>query len=182
MTLCGVIGLHGALIWMLLSAGPAGDPAPESAASVAVLFLPATPPPRIRSEVAPVTRVNGNAVRALPPMALGALPMAAAASSPAGGSGSGIDWAAEARRALHAYEIRSHGPPTNTSVSGESEDEWLRQLSHHVGDQVRTPAGDWIIWISADCYEVAKSGTALYASGTPEPQAFCLDRSRPPVH
>jgi hypothetical protein len=181
LTLCVVIALHGGVIWSLFSVGPAGNPARATASSVAVLLLPVTQPPRIRSDPAPLNHINRNAVRALPPTAFGALPMAAATASPAGGSGSRVDWAAEARRALRAYEIRSVRPPSNTSVSGESEDEWLRQLAHHAGDQVRTPNGDWIIWISADCYQVAKSGTGSYAAGNPAPQTSCPDRSHAPT-
>ena len=89
----------------------------------------------------------------------------------------GVDWAAEARRALKAYEIRSHRPPSNNSVSGEPGDMWLRQQQHHVGDQVRTPTGDWVVRISADCYQVAKSGPSLDAVGTTLPQPVCLDRA-----
>jgi hypothetical protein len=26
---------------------------------------------------------------------------------------------------------------------------------HHAGDQMKTASGDWIVWINANCYQIA---------------------------
>ena len=172
-----VAALHLALIWALLLVAGTGHAERTTVQPVELLLLPIVIPPRVRSESARPRRMSVTRTREVVPNALGTLAMATPPSSASVGDGAGVDWAAEARRALHAYEIRNHRPPRDTLVSGESEDEWLRQLEHHNGDQVRTPNGDWIIWISADCYQVARSGTSVYGAGTTLPQTLCLDRS-----
>ncbi len=177
LTLVIVSTLHLALIRALLTSAGAENPVSTSVPSVELLLLPTVSPPKVRFEFAPPRRFSGNRTTPMRSIALGTLSMSTPAASRAAGNGSGVDWAAEASRALHAYEIRNHRPPRDTLVSGESEDEWLRQLEHHPGDQVRTPSGDWIIWVSAECYQVARSGTSLYAAGATLPQTICIDRS-----
>lgn len=65
-----------------------------------------------------------------------------------------MNWAAEAHRAIKAFEIRRDQPQDPAqSVSSAWEEWWPRQ--HHAGDQFKTESGDWIVWISADCYQIA---------------------------
>ncbi len=167
---------------MLLRPIVAENPETANVSPVELLLLTAAKPPKIRSELGLPRQINGNRTRMMAPAALGTLAMPAPPTSPAAGSGSGVDWAAEARRALRAYEIRNRRPPRDTLVSGESEDEWLRQLEHHAGDQMRTPKGDWILWVNADCYQVAKSEAGPYTAVYAPPPTYCLDRSRHSEH
>lgn len=167
---------HGLLISLLMTSRT-GMPAPSLAHPVELLVLPAVSFPRIRSESAPAQRLTGAMVTAIPPAALDSNVISSPPASSSEGSGSGVDWKAEARRAVQAYEIRSHRPPRNTSVSGESSEEYLRQLQHHAGDRTRTPSGDWVIWISAECYQVATAAPSLYVAGVAPPPIICLEHS-----
>jgi hypothetical protein len=97
-------------------------------------------------------------------------------ASSSDGKGAGVDWAAEARRALHAFEIRNHEPPSNNSVSSEPGDAWLRQVPHHAGEQFKTASGDWIVWINSSCYQVATAGPNVYAAYATLPQTSCHDQ------
>jgi hypothetical protein len=104
--------------------------------------------------------------------------MSPAPASSSDGSGSGVDWAAEARRALHAFEIRNRQPSINNSISSKpGEDNWWPQALHHAGDQFKTANGDWIVWINTNCYQVASSGPSAYALDAWQPQTICHDPS-----
>ena len=114
-----------------------------------------------------------------PPVLDSALfPIAAVPGSGTRGEGSGVDWAAEARRALQAFEIRHQQPAANQSVSGgPEEDHWRPGAQHHAGDRYKTANGDWIVWINADCYEIASAGSSAYAHVAPLTQPICRDQS-----
>ena len=84
-----------------------------------------------------------------------------------------MDWRAEARRALQAFEIRTNrrtiGDPT---LGMSAEDNWA-QSRHQAGDRYKTDSGDWIVWINSSCYQVASSASTPYAVGGPLPQTVC---------
>jgi hypothetical protein len=104
--------------------------------------------------------------------------MSSAATGPSSGDGSGVDWHAEARRALQAFEIRNRQLSSNKSVSGRPEDDnWLPNAQHRAGEQLKTANGDWIVWINANCYEIASSGPNGYAIGAALPDAICRRHS-----
>jgi hypothetical protein len=85
-----------------------------------------------------------------------------------------VDWAAEARRAVQAFEIRSHQPSRNNSVSGSpAEDHWWPRVQHHAGDRFKTANGDWIVWINSSCYQVASSASLAGAPGATLPPTIC---------
>jgi hypothetical protein len=183
-TLLTVLMLHVTLIVVLLRA-PGAGPLPASVEHpVELLYLSPVSLPKIRSQYAPPRRLNADSVITTAPIAptgLDSPAMATPLGASSDGKGSGVDWTAEAHRALHSYEIRNHQPPSNASVSGDPGDEWLRQLQRHAGDQVRTPNGDWIVWISANCYQVASSGSSVFAAGAPLPKTICHEQSRAPA-
>jgi hypothetical protein len=178
LTLAGVLILHSLGLWALFDALSGGAFGAAPFVSVELLSLPTGPPSQVRPVFVRSKPLSSDRAGRLAVIAPGSVPAAVGPTSPSAGEGAGVDWAAEARRALQAYEIRSHRPSGNISVSGESGEEWLRQLQHHVGDQVRTPSGDWIVWISDDCYQVAKAGPNMYAGGAVLPQTVCLERVR----
>jgi hypothetical protein len=177
LTLLLVLMLHGLLISVLVMISRAGFPPISMAHPVELLVLRPVSLPKIRSESAPAQRLTGGMVTAIPPAALDSPLISSSPASSSDGTGSGVDWKAEARRAVQAYEIRSHRSPRNTSVSGDSGEEWLRQLQHHAGDRTRTPNGDWIIWISANCYQVATAGPSMYVAGVTPPPIVCLEHA-----
>jgi hypothetical protein len=117
-----------------------------------------------------------NIAVAPPALESASLPSAAAPGS-SNGEGSGIDWAAEARRALQAFEIRHHQPAPNQSVSGGPEEEhWHPGTQHHAGEKFKNANGDWIVWIDANCYEIATAGSRAYAHVAPLTQPICRDQ------
>jgi hypothetical protein len=175
-TLAVVLTLHGTLIAGLLMTSGAGRLPASNEHAVQLLLIPPVSLPRVRSEHAPPRQLRSDISITTAPVALGSLSMSAPPAS-FDGKGSGVDWAAEAHRALQSYEIRHHQPPSYAAVSGDPGDEWLRQLQRHAGDQIRTPNGDWIVWISANCYQVAKSGPGAFVPGAMVPQTICRDLS-----
>ncbi len=133
--------------------------------------------PRIRADDAVRRRGMSPAVPSirLPVVDAPRLGLASPEGPSADGSATGVDWAAEARRALQAFEIRQHSrPPSNLSVAGEpGNDYWLRELLH-AGDQLKTANGDWIIWTDANCFQIARSDPLTAAPLATSPEVTCL--------
>jgi hypothetical protein len=172
-----VVALHAAFFAALLMSSRTGPQPPPAARSVELIFLPPPENPRkVRAELVAGRRLSAHSTLAMAPPLLDSpiLAMSLPPASSSDGSGSGVDWAAEARRALQAFEIRTHEPPRNDAISSEpKEDTWWPRAPHHAGDEFKTPSGDWIVWISASCYRVAGSRPA-YASDTTLPHAICI--------
>jgi hypothetical protein len=98
------------------------------------------------------------------------------------GSGSGVNWAAEARRAVRAFDIRNHQPPIHDSLSSSpADDNWWPRTQHHAGDQYKIANGDWIVWINASCYQVATSGPSPYANEAILPRTVCPGKAGTPA-
>jgi hypothetical protein len=174
-TLIVVLMLHLALFAALLTKSQNRSLPTSTVNSVQLLLLPPVNLPKVRSETRP-RRFSGDTVITITPPVLTSLSpsMSPAPASSSDGSGSGVDWAAEARRALHAFEIRNHQPPTNKSISSKpGEDNWWPQAQHHAGERFKTANGDWIVWINANCYQVAGAGPSAYALGALLPQTIC---------
>ncbi|HWX33898.1 MAG TPA: hypothetical protein VNZ53_41520 [Steroidobacteraceae bacterium] len=179
-TLLVVLALHMALLAALMTASRT-QPIPVSAnESVELLYLPPATIPKIRAKDSRLRRLSGDtAITMAPPVLDSVLPAPSppALAADGNGSGPGVDWAAEARRAVHAFEIRTHQPPKNISVSGSpAEEHWWLPGRRHAGDQFKTASGDWIVWIDASCYQVATSA-ATSALGPMLPRTICLRES-----
>jgi hypothetical protein len=176
-TLLLVLVCHVGVIALLMMTEPGVSASEAPSRPLELLPLQPALVPRIRSEeavprrqVAPyVPRVTLPVIDAAP---LGRMAPDAPAAD---GRGAGVDWAAEARRALNAFEIRHHErPPSNVSVAGEpGNDYWLRQL-HHAGDQLKTGNGDWIIWTNADCYQIARADPITAEPVTASAEVTCV--------
>jgi hypothetical protein len=177
-TLLVVLTFHLALLAALLMASrtrtiswPTNDP-------VELLFLPTANVPKIRSENSRPKRLSGDTAISMAPPAFDSASPSASASD---GNGSGVDWAAEARRALQAFEIRNHQPPGDNTLSGSpAEDSWWPQSRRHAGNPFKTATGDWIVWINASCYQVASSAANAYALGAMLPPTVCAGESGTP--
>jgi hypothetical protein len=178
--LVAVAAGHLALLALLLMPSPAAFPPAAPWRAVEVVYLPPVNPPKVRSKSAPQQRptVSVAVSVSLPALASPVLAAALPAGPASDGNGLGVDWAAEARRAVRAYEIRSHQPPSNNSVSGDQADVWLRQ-AHHAGDRLKTVNGDWIVWVDTRCYRVANSGPAE-EPGSVLPPVICPGQSPTP--
>jgi hypothetical protein len=179
-TLLVVLALHMALLAALMTASRTRLLAATADPSVELLYLPPATIPKIRAENSRLRRLSGDAAVTMAPPVLDSVSPAPSPSAPAAdgnGTGPGVDWAAEARRAIHAFEIRSHQPPRNISVSGSpAEEHWWLPARHRPGDQFKTASGDWIVWINASCYQVATSA-ATSGPVAALPHTVCLRES-----
>ncbi len=178
-TLLVVLTLHLALFAALMMKSRVPSISASTQQSVQLLLLPPATVPKMRSENAHPGGMTGEAIKIAPPVLKS--PTTSTSPAPASssdGNGSGVDWTAEARRALSAFEIRSHQTPYKNSVSGKpGEDNWWPQGVHHAGDQFKTANGDWIVWINANCYQVASSAPNGPAPSVSLPQTVCRGRS-----
>ena len=174
MTLLVVLAFHAAVIGMLLTTSMVGSASAPIARSVELLQLPPVTIPKVLAENPAPRRVVGVKARTLVLPALDSPMLSAASASSSDGTGSGVDWAAEARRALQAYDIRQRQPANHHSISSDPvEEAWWPQGRHHAGDKFKTASGDWIVWISDNCYQVASPGLNSYVPGAVIAQSVC---------
>jgi len=179
LTAAVVLAVHAGLIAVLMMAWRPGRLGAPTENAVQLLYIAPVDPPKVRVVVANLPRRGGGMAVAVAPPAFDAPSFTVAAAPGATkGEGSGVDWAAEARRALQAFEIRNHKPASNQSVSGgPEEDHWRSGAQHHAGERYKTANGDWIVWVDANCYEIAGAGSGAYAHVAPLTQPVCRDQS-----
>lgn len=172
-----VLAVHLVLIAVLLMMPSPGMLATATANAVQVVYVAPVYPPKARV-MANLPRRGGQLAITVEPPLLEALsfPASAVPASSAKGEGSGVDWSAEARRALQAFEIRSRQPSASRSVSGRPEDDqWPLHAKHHAGERFKTENGDWMVWVDANCYEIAHAGSGAYARVAPLTEPICQD-------
>jgi hypothetical protein len=135
-----VLTLHLVMLALLATASRAGGPATLAEHAVELLYLPPDPIPKIRSENARPRHLSGGTAITVAAPALDSSWLSAPSSSPSSGNGSGIDWPAEARRAVQAFDIRNHRAPQDEPDSGgPAEEHWWPR--HHAGEQFKTAIG-----------------------------------------
>ena len=181
-TLFVVLALHLAVFAALLLASRHGELAVAENYPIELVYIPPASAPRVRAENAHPKPLKGDTAISIEPLMLGSDGTSQAPSAAASnGDGSGVDWRAEARRAVQAYEIRNHEPESSDLVSGSpAEDQWWPRWRHNAGDQYKTANGDWIVWITPNCYQIAVAGTSPDAAGTMGPQTVCPGKAGMP--
>ena len=163
-----VVVVHLAVLALLTEQSRIGISSAATDTAVEVVFLPPTKPPKVRFDSARYQRSNADTAITVTLEGLTA-PSLSPPSPGTDGNGA-VNWAAEAHRAVQAFEIRrDHPPSVAISSSSPWTDWWPRE--HHIGDRFKTDSGDWIVWISASCYQVARWGPGAFGS-TP-PQTVC---------
>jgi hypothetical protein len=172
----GVLAVHLVLIAAFIMMPRAGRLA-TAANPIEVVFVTPVYPPKLRVMANLPRRGHNLAITVEPPLLESlSFPASPAPGSSANGEGSGVDWAAEARRALQAFEIRNHQPSASRSVSGRPEDDhWRPHAQHRAGDRFKTENGDWMVWVNANCYEIARAGSGAYAHVAPLTEPICQD-------
>lgn len=180
-TLLVVLALHFALYVALMMTSRAPSLSVSTPQAVELLLLPPAYLPKIRAENPRPHRLSGGTAISITPPALDS-PSESSSRFTAGsdGNGSGVDWSAEARRALQAFEIRNSRPAGSDSASGPREENWWPHAQHHAGEQYKTATGDWIVWVNSNCYRIASSASAAYAPGATLSQTVC-PRQQPPA-
>src|ERR1700728_1374499 len=173
-TLFVVLALHLAIFAALLLASRHGEIAVAENYPIELVYIPPASAPRVRAENAHPKPLKGDTALSIEPLMLGSDGASQAPSAAASnGDGSGVDWRAEARRAVQAYEIRNHEPESSDLVSGSpAEDQWWPRSRHNAGDQYKTANGDWVVWINSSCYQIAVAGGNAFAPGA-TPQTVC---------
>jgi hypothetical protein len=172
-----VLAVHLVLIAALIMMPRTGQLATTTAKAVEVLFIAPAEPPKVRVTANLSRRGQHLALTVEPPVLES--PSFAASSAPASsanGESTGVDWGAEARRALQAFEIRNHQHSASQSVSGRPEDDrWPLRAQHHAGERFKTENGDWMVWVDANCYEIARAGSGTAAHVAPLTEPICED-------
>jgi hypothetical protein len=178
-----VLMAHLAFIAALMMAPGNGRLAASTANSVQLLYVAPVYPPKVSTVMANLPRRNNLNIRVEPPVLESlSFPASQSQGSSGNGEGPGVDWAAEARRALQAFEIRNHQPSAGKSVSERPEDDHWRPGAHYAGERFKTANGDWIVWLNANCYEIAGAGSGAYAHVAPLTEPICRDHAGAPTH
>jgi hypothetical protein len=167
-----VLAIHLGILALLVAASPTLSIVVPTQHSIEVMLIPPTKVPKVRAENILPKRMSTNIAIALSPPVFNSSVQSGSSSSP-DGHGSAVNWAAEAHRALRAFEIRRDRPPSSAiSVSNSLDDWWPGE--HHAGDQFKTDSGDWIVWIDATCYQIASWHSNVM--GASPPRTICPAR------
>jgi hypothetical protein len=145
---------------------------------IELVALPPVKPPKVLADNNRPQRLRTDIAVALAPPVLNSSMQPGTSSAPEG-RGSGVNWIAEAHRAVRAYEIRRN-QTSNSALSVSSSLDELGFGEHHAGDQMKTAAGDWIVWIDDNCYQVASWHSSATASGAVFPQTICRNPGASP--
>ena len=151
--LCAVLALHLGALALLIAASRTLHVGASPEQAIEVMLIPPAIVPKVRAENVRPERMSTNVAIALTPPTLNSSLQSATSSAP-DGRGSAVNWAAEAHRALRAFEIRRDQPANSAISVSSSLDEWWPR-EHRAGDRFKTDSGDWIVWINANCYQVA---------------------------
>jgi hypothetical protein len=149
-----VLALHLAVVALLLMGSHPPPGFPSDTPGIEVTVLPPPKMPTARADGAHLQRLKVDTGIALAPPSLDSSWQSASAGGSDGGT-PGVNWAAEARRAVKAFEIRRDQQVTHSTLGISLWDSWLARQPHHAGERLRTDNGDWIVWIDSDCYQVA---------------------------
>jgi hypothetical protein len=177
-----VLALHVSMLALLLANSRTLKIAGAIEHPVQLMYLPAQEAPKVRVENNPARRLSA-AIAVLPAPPLLTSSRADSVTwnghgSDTDGHGTGVNWAAEAHRAIRAYEIRRDQTANSAlSVSSTLDERGARE--HHAGDRQKTADGDWIVWINGDCYQVASWHSGPTAPGTLSPEPICRPAAAP---
>ena len=178
-TLLVVVAVHLAMLAALIRGSRTESIALAQDLPVELLFLPPASLPKIRPENLPPKHLSANTGISIAPPALDSdSPSLAPTMSESDGTGGGVDWKAEARRAIQAFEIRTRLPPNENALSvSPAEESWWPWARRRGGGPFKTPSGDWIVWITSNCYQIAAASANANASNGTLPHTVCLGKS-----
>ncbi len=149
-----MLALHLGVVALLLMERRSPPSFPSADPAIEVMILPPLKMPTARADGAHLQRLKIDIGMSLAPPSLDASWHSASAGGSDGGT-PGVNWAAEARRAVKAFEIRRDQQVTHGTLGISLWDSWLARQPHHAGERLRTDNGDWVVWIDSDCYQVA---------------------------
>ena len=168
-----MLALHLAVVAVWLMGGRLPPGFPPAAPAIEVMVLPPPKMPTARADGAHLQRLKVDVGMSLAPPSLDSSWQSASAGGSDGGT-PGVNWAAEARRAVKAFEIRRDQQVTHETLGISLWDSWLARQPHHAGERLRTENGDWIVWIDSNCYQVAHWHPGAPQNSEP-PTTTCVD-------
>jgi hypothetical protein len=172
-----VAALHAGLLLLVILGGPTAIPVTDVTPPLVLLLIPPETAPRVRAPIRLPAHLHTDMLQfQAPPVADS--PAVPGASTGANSRESGVDWSAEAHRAVRAYEIRREEAPTQALSVTAPGDEWPTR-GRRTGVPSRMPNGDWIVWIDANCYQIATGKPRSVADEVP-PETKCLHEEPPP--
>ncbi len=168
-----VLAVHLGIVAVLLLRPSAPLPLDSSSPPLEVVLLPqeVSPTPKSLASALPRHLLADIGIAIAPP-SLDA-PALAAPASQGGGDGSGVNWVAEAHRAVKAFEIRRDQQVMSYAFALSAEDAGVPGQKHHPGDRSRTENGDWIVWIDGNCYQVASWHDGAPPQDAAPPKTIC---------
>lgn len=169
-----VLVLHLAMLALLLAAFRTQTARNVIDHPIELMFLAPVQPPKVLADNNRPPRLASNiAIAIAPPLVNASAQMDS--SSASDGHGSGVNWTAEAHRAVRAFEIRGNQTHNSAlSVSSTLDERGFGE--HHAGDKSKTESGDWIVWINADCYKIASWHSDSSFSAI-SPQTICRNKA-----
>jgi hypothetical protein len=173
-----VLALHVAALALLIVRSRTLKIAGVAEHPIEMVALPRVEPPQFRLENTRPQRLSTNVAVALAPPVLNSSSQAGSGAAP-DGHGPAVNWTAEAHRAVRAFEIRTH-QTGNSALSVSSALDVSGSREHHAGDQLKTASGDWIVWINADCYQIASWHADAPAVGAISPRVICRNPAAAP--
>lgn len=173
-----VLALHLAALALLLAQSRTLNVSGPAEHAIQLVVLAPVKPPKVLLENTRPQHWSTNIAVALAPPALNSATQTGPGSAP-DGQGPAVNWAAEAHRAVRAFEIRRH-QTTNSALSVSSSLDESGSREHHAGDQMKTASGDWIVWINANCYQIAGWHSETPAVGAISPKTICRNPAAAP--
>lgn len=166
-----VLALHLATLALLVARSRTLNIAGAEEHPIELVILPPVKPPQLKIENTRPQHWSTNIAVALAPPALDSSSQSAPGSAP-DGRGAAVNWTAEAHRAVRAFEIRTH-QTANSALSVSSSLDLSGSREHHAGDELKTASGDWIVWINADCYQIASWHSDASSFSAASPRIIC---------
>jgi hypothetical protein len=173
-----VLVLHAATLALLLVRSRTLNLAGAAEHPIELVVLAPVKPPPLRFENTRSQPWRTNIAVALAPPTLNSSSQNGPGAAP-DGHGPAVNWTAEAHRAVRAFEIRTH-QTANSALSVSSALDVSGSREHHAGDQMKTASGDWIVWISADCYQIASWHSDAPSFGAISPRIICRNPAAAP--
>ncbi|MEO7208199.1 MAG: hypothetical protein ABI356_01270 [Steroidobacteraceae bacterium] len=173
-----MLALHVAALALLLAGSKTLAIIGADQHPIELVVLAPVKPPQLRLENTRPQRWSSDIAVALAPPALNSSSQTGPGSAP-DGRGPAVNWAAEAHRAVRAFEIRTH-QAGNSALSVSSSLDVSGSREHHAGDELKTASGDWIVWINADCYQIASWHSGAPSFGAMSPRIICRKAAATP--
>jgi hypothetical protein len=175
-----VLALHVTVIALLIASSKTVRLSVPTAILIEVAFLPPATPQRVRTITAPSPPLEMTRV---PPSVDTTLSLSPQLVPAVGTFGIPIDWADQVRTVADSVvantdtreSVLAPNPAPQKSIFSEPP-------AHHAGEQHRLDTGEWIVFISDNCYQISSAiPTVPTALGNGMgPSTFCIDNSDAP--